>query len=1095
MKMSGIYNWRSRWTVAVCGLVLAALVSCHPDEDTRPASRVPEGEEAMVSLKWTLPAMDENTFQLCSPISEERANAVQDMWVGIYNKATGERTSSHFFSADFSGQEHKVEKLENVKTRSGESYVVAVANVYSNFGVSELVQAYKQDTVLLATLLDNADTWDKYKSISFALPEPTATHPALYMAMAGSFHKGAATDEPTDWSDEAGNPETVTIGVGMNEDLGGYIHLRRLFAYNRFTIKGGPLVKMVPVNWQVCQLPLMSYLQERRSENSADVSTYFEAGKREEYRGNHGMMPVSHIFEAGEADGEYVFDFYSLENRHAGLRKSGETGVADYVDREREWKAADGTNTAVYKSLCRDATEPKPGPAGVGVNTNNYATYVVFRAEVSYWAANSAPGAPALAHPDDPKPSADAVLRTAYATYTVHLGYCEGKAAGADSLARDFNVRRNHWYDYKVQVNGLANIALEASNGTVENQPGAEGDVFDNTSIIEVDAHNAVFNIQMSNRQRANLQWIVSAPYGSMVNRLTYVDYPDGETADLRTNRFYDWIRFKPAPTENLLALYKETETEADSELWTLEDLRDVANHPGIDDKGMTASASETDDTPRWYTVFVKEYVYEDGPDETTGNWKQYVNHPDRVAYLNTRAQLSDDKESIYMMPQYTIIQKSIQTYYNLYASEAAALGLEHENEGYGLNLRWSKSVSPSGGAWNRDNGRWNAWDYLTGGAMGATGKAWYGTDGILADLTQVGAHRYAQCARTPAINRQYESKEEMYHPVYALRAVSGFTATNDDPASGATAAYAEIMAACLNRNRDENGNGRIDMEELKWYLATSGKYLRIILGDRSLTTPLMQYGVRIADQSELGHATRHHYATSDQKIIWAEEGVSSSGLTAGIDDMMPWQVRCVRNLGVDFSRVLETDPVPVAYHVDEATRIVSMDYYDEASIRPYRRGTIPVHTVDDRLNMVSRRFEYAPTDCGADGKVIEAGTMRVANGGNLQMSQYGGWNVTEAFLATEWGPSVAENTICGQYYAQPNMQDRGTWRVPNQKELTILFRAGLFSGEADDIKWLSCSQEYYTKANVRYFGVIQSAATLGNATRCHVRCVRDIEY
>ncbi|MDE5703435.1 MAG: hypothetical protein K2H70_01285, partial [Bacteroidales bacterium] len=533
----------------VYGLLLSVVlmaVGCHPDEKEmrRSPLQVPEGLDATVSLRWTMPVMEENQFQLCSPVTEGRDRAIEDIWLGIYNARTGACTMNYYMEMSSTSGEHAAQQMPSLKTLSGESYIVAVANAGHNRGVADFWA--DGDTVNLNVLLGKADTWDKYKRISAVLPTPSEVKPSSLFVMAGSFATGDANTHPVSgWSDESGNPATVAIKPGMNQDLGGYIHLRRLFSYNRFTIKAGPNVTIEPLNWQVCNLPVMSYLQERKYENSADVSRVFLDKALEGYADNHSAMPVSHIFERGDGEGEYVFDFYQFENKHTGLEKKGDVGVAGYQDRDREWKDASGGNTGVYKSLCENADAPVPGRSGEGgVNTNNYASYVVIRATVSYYVDGkdlNNPNADALEVPVGGTPPAGAVLRTGNATYTIHLGYCEGSG---EALARDFNVRRNNWYEYNVQIKGLKNIGLEATSGTTENQPGAEGDVYNinHDSIIALDAHNCVFNIRMTNADRSNLQWIVSAPYGSAIHTLTMADYGQ-ETADLRQNQFYNWIR------------------------------------------------------------------------------------------------------------------------------------------------------------------------------------------------------------------------------------------------------------------------------------------------------------------------------------------------------------------------------------------------------------------------------------------------------------------------------------------------------------------------------------------------------------------------
>lgn len=1110
-------------SLSVC-LALLALTACHPDEEDmrRRRPHVPEGEEATVSLKWTMPAMEENKFQLCAPVSDERTRRLEDLWVGIYNVKNGSCTANFLFDMKSESPAHTAQKLQNIKTKSGESYIVAAANVRNGYGVSELLLE-SGDTVRLSTLLQQADTWEKYKSISAVLPQPNGIRVDGAFVMAGSFLAGGANDLPAGaWSDADGNPEPVMIGTGMNADVGGYIHLRRLFAYNRVTVQAGRYIKMELQNWQVCNLPVMSYLQERKSENSADVSTYFESGKLPDYKGNYSHTPVAHVFEAGAKDGEYVFDFYQFENRHAGLKKNGDVGVAEYQDRDREWKdGTSGHNTGVYKSLCATPAEPKPGPAGKGVNTNNFATYIVIKANIAYYAENAGIEAKPVAHPDSAKP-AGAVLRTGNVSYVVHLGYCEGPAdkVGADSLARDFNVRRNNWYDYKVTINGLKNIGLEATSGTTEDerQPGAEGYVFDSKEVIELDAHYGVFNISLTNWQRTHLQWVLDVPYGDDRYQETYLDYPSGEPAELRQNQFYNWIRFKPAPSKDLLAVYREeglSDAEADAALWTLEDFRNVKDHPGIDGNGVAEKETDLDvndrSTVRWYTVFVNEYAYEDGPDETgTYNWKRYANKPDRVAYLNTELAESPDGESRYMTPDYTIIQHSIQTYYNIQVTPTSALGVERECETYGLNMRWSDAVKKPAGGWNRDNGRWNEWFY-------ARNRNWYGTGGILAAPTTVNGHPYLQAAETPAITRQGENKPAGKYAVYRLNKLSGNVAgtkASFDPSDASNGFY-EIMDACLNRNRDENGNGKLDPEELKWYLATSGKYLRIVLGRESLKAPLMQFGVQLYGTPSKGEASRHHYAASDYQMIWSEEGVSTSDMSEHFSAdpyPWPWQVRCVRNMGVNFSVVLEDDPVPPAYRVDRTNHMVYFDYYDDASLRPAQSGTMTVHTVGDLKNRASRKLEYALDDCKNMSTPDVVGAWGTDASGTLQycyeMERYWDWlsasykyrynkrDATKADIESNWTASVNANEICGQYTQYAGQVDKGTWRVPNQVELTVMLRLNLFN--ASGVHWLSCTKEYYPMDKPTRFTSVRSSdggiVTLGGVAPFRVRCVRDVD-
>ena len=68
-------------------------------------------------------------------------------------------------------------------------------------------------------------------------------------------------------------------------------------------------------------------------------------------------------------------------------------------------------------------------------------------------------------------------------------------------------------------------------------------------------------------------------------------------------------------------------------------------------------------------------------------------------------------------------------------------------------------------------------------------------------------------------------------------------------------------------------------------------------LGAKSLPTPLYD-----ANNVSFvyGDRTKYHYATSDQKRIWSEEGASVGSYQAGGTTDLPQNFRCVRNLGID---------------------------------------------------------------------------------------------------------------------------------------------------------------------------------------------------
>ena len=65
------------------------------------------------------------------------------------------------------------------------------------------------------------------------------------------------------------------------------------------------------------------------------------------------------------------------------------------------------------------------------------------------------------------------------------------------------------------------------------------------------------------------------------------------------------------------------------------------------------------------------------------------------------------------------------------------------------------------------------------------------------------------------------------------------------------------------------------------------------------------------------GGNTLYHFITSDNIIVWADEGMSSSSFygSANQYSYAPWQVRCIRNLGTDLTSVSSGEKVEAAYY------------------------------------------------------------------------------------------------------------------------------------------------------------------------------------
>lgn len=1160
-----------------------AAVSCRTDDIDTPRVDMREGLPATLSLTVNLNDMGKATR---AAINDEYARTIKNLWVGIYNVETGECTFNHLFPNLKGPEDHTAATLDGIVTKSGKSYIVAVANAEDNYGITDNTTLQQEAGLLdnrggeLSTLLAKANTWEKYKSISLMLTDPSNIDfsGSDNLAMSGTYHTALDSD-PASWYDENGNPTPCHIPAGDTK-LQGYIHLRRMISYVKFNIAAGANIEIEPISWQVHSNPIIAYLQERDA-NSADVSTYFS--KRPGYSSNHGVSNLSYDFDSGDltdATGAATnkkgssFDFYLFENKQTAteykeIDESDYVGIKNgYADREREWKNAEGANTGIYKSLSPTGAEAEPNAEGT--NTKNFATYVTFRLKVTYWVAKT------IANGDDvnvndtdaftpvSKDTKGAVRREGYANYTVHLGYIEGDDDKAK--ATDFNCRRNMKYTYNVTVNSLTNIIVEAFNN-VENQSGAEGDVTDVQDVnrIELDAHYAVFNIQLSNKDRQNLKWMIEAPYDNATHSYYADDYRANGShfADhdkLASDQFYTWIRFKPTTDEKTLRRYRDYTDEPKTNIWTLEQLADPATHRGVDSNGTEVTDTESD-TQLWYTVFVDEYVYHkdaDGKDtyindpvrgKVEGGWHAYVNQNPRIVWIacNNR-HISDDKESMYMNSKYMISQNSILTYYSstTRTPNDTALGLERENETFGLNLAWSQTAWDEWGENkeqkepNPDNGRYNVWYYLSGGNIdnkqSTSGRGWSdmaatksvkinGTDrtcltpfkraAITSDqLKEPSGDKTAQIFMPANIETElYEGNPNNYPRKTDWKKL-GPSEENE---------FIEIITACMSRNRDENGNGIIDVNEMKWYVPTTGKYARIILGravipqsQRLMNFDLIPaYGFKQStgkyDTTDSDWNTRYHFASSDRRVVWAEEGTSSSSWLDGNWDMGAWQIRCVRNLGVNMERVIDNDPVTQAYEYDSEKNTFTLSYYEDACKRAPQSNHLLSHDVQSAINQPAAAFEVAKYNCTSSNTnpTWSDSNITLSNdgtlGGSFRTHVYG--NIYK-YNISYWKTICDNNQICGGYAQEAGGSDRGSWRVPNQKELVMMRREGILSSGIDNEDgWLSCTQEHFdhkdnktTVDNVdvpntrRFFMFFPNRGTINTqAARFRVRCVRDV--
>jgi len=136
----------------------------------------------------------------------------------------------------------------------------------------------------------------------------------------------------------------------------------------------------------------------------------------------------------------------------------------------------------------------------------------------------------------------------------------------------------------------------------------------------------------------------------------------------------------------------------------------------------------------------------------------------------------------------------------------------------------------------------------------------------------------------------------------------------------------AVLRYAAMMRNRDNNGNGIIDPEEVRWYVAGLGQLDGLYIGEQGLSGDAKLYKKSFATAANetfdasspysgfkkwRSHVVSSTVSGGKVKVLWVEEGVSVSNYKAPISGNWrdgdgsnalqcgAYSIRCVRNLGM----------------------------------------------------------------------------------------------------------------------------------------------------------------------------------------------------
>lgn len=632
-------------------------------------------------------------------------------------------------------------------------------------------------------------------------------------------------------------------------------------------------------------------------------------------------------------------------------------------------------------------------------------------------------------------------------SYTVHLGDFSKHPA-------DFSVAANSNYEYTLTIKGVNNFIAESQkNG---DDPGSEGVViFKGTDILEVDCHyearvmkfsmselNKLINVEkygyILKIQTAFCETIsmIVDENGNIYDAAefkTHHENPtvlttvgtDGMPVDVSkilisgNEADFDWVRF----VKNTGKYYSTPNLNPGCRVSSSHSISDVCAYPGKENPQTGKDNTQTifeflrdlykagkEQNASYFnatgsSVYVTCFVDENYyPDK---NWTEYVNKSEpRRMYFANELFVSADGQSSFARAKYVVSQKSIWTFYELDPT-LKPFGLESVSEEKAQGVDVVKGTNSLNVPWD---------------------------------------------GRASAISNNKNK---------------GFYA-NSTTSTGKQDIYTGAYKACMSRNRDEDGDGTIDENEIKWYLASVDQYKGMWAGEEAFDTDARLFKATESEWAALKKAFGkgddaklspwHYFTCSSANTFWAEEGCATG--TNGSATM----VRCIRTLASN-SEGLESAETYYSYK----DNIVELKLNDVA-LRTHQSGGFQTYFERGKdSNKLYKKFKIASANL-TGGPYSKTQVISTAKGSGFINSS---------------------DDVC-----QKAAGYGGSWRVPNQRELSIMSAVDknltdLFSCTS----FTGVQSGYYKGGTGNEYGFVLAGdqMTVAISTTYNVRCVMDV--
>ena len=921
-----------------------------------------------------------------------------------------------------------------IRTKTGESYVYAVANINNggNYSLSEtdsrllnvtenatidaetmaLIE-YVEDGEKLDVLVGKSElTRKKFQEIYYKrkysadennLESPTPS--TNIFVMSGYINDGSSVV-----INKTGIQGATTEPTGLNT-----IKLYRILAKNTLTITSTKYTSgvnngqyaFIPKYYRLCNVPTNGLLIPKdgigttTNKNNYNTNTYLFNESNQINIADNEIVEVETSYRAN-CQGSNTIIFYYPENLQ--VAKTGEgvkTSSWEWKDREKNsWNTAGTVKTFNHAADKASYIEI-------------YGDYVDATGKI-----------------------------TANVSYTIHLGNFS-----SNGNVKDFNVVRNYHYNYNIEVKGVNDIYVEATTNTNEDNPYAEGIIINSNEgeHFDVDAHYEARVMEFNYSDIGNVGYIlnISTPFGKTSNTLLVKKETDGTfiySANNSTQRLaslgdngnlipldgvnivpdlfsneadYDWVKFVKNTNSNKIdgvndiSKYPCKYPGDNNTLNVFELLSELYNQNIYTDGKV------------YYTCFIDEYYYYDK------SWPQYVDKEPRTLQLANNIYYSSDKKSVYADVKYSISQRSICTFYQtdyLYPDPLDTATDEEGNIIHDLVIAFGTEIIDEEDVYNSR---------------------------ITAQETDIEYPTEDWDAWTSA-NETNESKDWYSGNIKLVQNIQPL--------------YTRAAKACMSRNRDLDGDGSITYDatdpsknEVRWYLAGIEQYRALFYG--ATPTGLKQEDAYLISKTELNdiattlkydnrsnkERTPYHYYTcngGNKQVFWPEEGLTNN------PDNNDWSqaelVRCIRTLesGSQANKKYGTKNPEPYYDFNPNTRTFDLG------------GIVRTRDMDYGMPLLNHNEQTYPNNLYSSFVVAAFDLQDIDNEFNLSGGENNNLYYFDLRAVTGSHNSPHRNynntdyskttkDYCENYTRQDNVRNTEeanfSWRTPNQKELALM--------------------------------------------------------